>query len=64
MMKIIDRYILIKFLTTFLFVLGVLVAIVLIITFSERNESFIKNDVPTRLIIEYFAAYAPYIANL
>ncbi len=37
MMRILDRYILIKFLTTFLFVLGILVAIVLIITFSERN---------------------------
>lgn len=63
-MRILDRYILIKFLTTFLFVLGILVAIVLIITFSERNENFIKNDVPPRLIAEYFLAYAPYIANL
>lgn len=64
MMRILDRYILIKFLTTFLFVLGILVAVVLIITFSERNESFIKNEVPPKLIAEYFLAYAPYIANL
>lgn len=64
MMRILDRYILVKFLTTFLFVVGILVAIVLIITFSERNESFIKNDVSTSLIIQYFLAYAPYIANL
>ncbi|WP_420387122.1 LptF/LptG family permease [Roseivirga sp.] len=64
MMRILDRYILTKFLTTFLFVVGILVSIVLIITFSERNESFIKNEVPTGLILEYFLAYAPYIANM
>lgn len=64
MTRIIDRYILKKFLSTFIFVVLILVSIVLIITYSERNESFIKNDVPGRLILEYFAAYAPYIANL
>lgn len=64
MRKILDRYILMKFLTTFLFVVGILVSIVLIITFSERNESFIKNDVPATEILQYFLAYAPYIANL
>lgn len=64
MMKILDRYILVKFLTTFFFVVGILVSIILIITFSERNENFIKNEVPAKLIIEYFLAYAPYIANL
>lgn len=63
-MKLLDKYILTKFLTTFLFVVGILVAIVLILTFSERNENFIKNDVGTWLIIKYFLFYAPYIANL
>lgn len=64
MIKILDRYILYKFLTTFLFVVGILVSIVLIITFSERNESFIKNDVPAGEILQYFLAYAPFIANM
>ena len=63
-MKLLDKYILKKFLTTFMFVVGILVAIVLILTFSERNESFIKNDVATFQIIKYFLFYAPYIANL
>jgi len=63
-MKILDRYILVKFLTTFFFVVGILVSIILIITFSERNENFIKNEVPAKLILQYFLAYAPYIANL
>lgn len=64
MTRILDRYILKKFLTTFLFVVMILVSIVLIITFSERNESFIKNQVPPVLILKYFVSYAPYIANM
>jgi len=64
MMRILDRYILKKFLTTFLFVVGILVSIILIITFSERNESFLKNNVPATEILQYFLSYAPYIANL
>lgn len=63
-MRIIDWYILKKFLTTFMFVVLILVSIVLIITFSERNESFIKNDIPAKLIIRYFLNYAPYIGNM
>lgn len=47
-----------------MFVVGILVAIVLILTFSERNETFIKNDISPKLILQYFLAYAPYIANL
>ena len=63
-MRILDKYILKKFLTTFVFVVAILVSIILIITFSERNEMFIKNEVPAKLIFRYFLSYAPYIANL
>ena len=63
-MRILDEYILKKFLTTFVFVVAILVSIILIITFSERNEMFIKNEVPAKLIFRYFLSYAPYIANL
>ncbi len=63
-MNILDRYIIKKFLTTFVFVVVILVSIVLIITYSERNESFIKNEVSTMEILGYFLTYAPYIANL
>ena len=63
-MKLIDWYIIKKFLTTFLFVVLILVSIVLIITFSERNESIIKNEIPPILVARYFLNFAPYIANL
>ena len=63
-MFILDRYILKKFLSTYVFVVAILVSIVLIITFSERNESFIRNEVPSIEILFYFLNYAPYLANL
>jgi len=63
-MRLLDRYILGKFLTTYFFVVVILVSIVSIITFSERNENFIKNDVSTIEILEYFMNFAPYMANL
>ena len=63
-MKILDRYILKKFLSTFAFVVVILIAIILIITFSERNELFIHNNVSRRLILRYFLCLAPHIANM
>lgn len=63
-MKIIDWYILKRFLTTFLFVVLTLVSIVLIITFSERNVVFIEKNVPGELVAQYFLNYVPYVANL
>lgn len=63
-MKRLDWYILKKFLTTFFFVVLIMVSVVLIITYSERNGSFIKHNVPARQIIGYFLNFAPYIANI
>jgi lipopolysaccharide export system permease protein len=64
LMNILDKLILKKFLTTFVFVVGILVAVILILTFSERNENFIENDISAGQIIKYFVYFAPYIANL
>lgn len=64
MRKILDRYILTKFLTTYFFVVLILISIVLIITFSERNGNFIKSNVPPKLVLQYLLSLAPYLANL
>lgn len=63
-MKLLDRYILKKFLITFFFVVLIMVSVVLIITYSERNGSFIENNLSAREIIGYFLNYAPYVANI
>jgi lipopolysaccharide export system permease protein len=63
-MKILDRYILKKFLTTFFFVVGLLVLIIVVIDFTDKNEKFIKNDIPAKEILSYYLAFIPWIASL
>ncbi len=63
-MKILDRYILKKFLTTFFFVVSMLVMIIVVIDFTDKNEKFIKMDVPAGEIVKYYLAYIPWIASL
>ncbi len=64
-MKILDKYILKKFLSTFIFVVLILVSVIVIIEFTERNDDFIKNK-PTahEIIFDYFLNFIPYIANM
>ncbi|MEP3389764.1 MAG: LptF/LptG family permease, partial [Reichenbachiella sp.] len=63
-MKLLDKYILSKFLKTYVFVVGLLVVVIMVIDFTEKNEKYIKNDVPAEAIIQYYMAFAPWIANL
>ena len=63
-MKKLDRYILQKFLSTFIFVVIILVLIICVIDFTEKNDDFIKNDVSNKLIRSYYLTFIPYIASL
>lgn len=63
-MKILDRYILKKFLTTFFFVVGMLVLIIVVVDITDKNEKYIKNDVPINEIFKYYIAFIPWIASL
>jgi len=63
-MRIIDRYILKKFLTTFLFVVLIIVAVIVIIDITERNDKFIKHELTLKEILPYYFAFIPYMANL
>ena len=52
-MKIIDWYILKKFLSTFIFVVLILVAIIVMIDLTEKNDDFIEHNLtfgPLRII--------------
>lgn len=61
--KLLDRYIFRKLLTTFVFVVVILLAILCVIEFTERNGDFIKNKAPGKEILNYFISYLPYWAN-
>ncbi len=63
-MKLIDQYILKKFLTTFVFVVLVLVTIIVVIDFTEKNYKFIDHEVPQKEILKYYLTFIPFVAGL
>lgn len=64
MMKKIDWYILKKLLITFVFVVGLLELIICVIDYTEKNDDFIKNELSSELIWQYYLSFIPYIASL
>lgn len=63
-MKIIDLYILKKFLSTFFFVVFLLVSIVCVIDYTEKNDNFLEHKLSTAEILNYYVDFIPYIASL
>lgn len=63
-MKKIDWYILRQILTTFIFVVFLLVLIICVIDFTEKNDDFIQNNVSRAQIIKYYLTLFPYFATL
>jgi len=61
--KILDRYILKKFLRSFIFTLLLITSVITLIDFSEKNGYFIKYAVPYEELIEYYYAYMLFIIN-
>ena len=62
--KLIDRYILKKFLYTFLFVLLMLTVVISLIDFTEKNGQFIKHKLGYgEIIAYYYYGYMPFIIN-
>ena len=63
-MKILDWYILKKFLKSYVFVVFVIELVVVIIHITEQNENYIKHELSAGLIFAYYLDYIPYIANM
>ena len=63
-MSILNKYILKKFLKTFLFVVGILILVIVVIDFTEKNDKFIKNDLTFSEILKYYYGFIPYISSL
>lgn len=63
-MKKIDWYILKKLITTFVFVVVMLVLIICVIDYTDKNDKFIKYEISTEVIQQYYLSFAPYIAAL
>jgi len=63
-MKIIDKYIIRQFLTTFLFALSAITLIFIVINLFEQMGKFIDQNVPFIYILEYYLVFAPEIVKL
>ena len=64
-MRLLDKYILQKFLTAFIFTVLLLVTVICVIDFTEKNDDFIQHNLGARQIIfEYYINLFPYFANL
>lgn len=63
--KILDLYIIKKFLGTFLFAIGLIVCIAVVFDFSEKVDDFIERHAPLKAIaFDYYLNFIPYFANL
>ena len=63
-MKILDKLIIKDFLKTYFFVVLMLIMIVLVLDFTEKNDAFIRNKVPAKYILVYLGNYGLYLNNL
>lgn len=62
MFKIIDRYIIRKFLGTYVFAILLLLAIVVMFDINEKFDSFLKAPLKAT-IVDYYVNFLPYFAN-
>ena len=63
-MKILDRYILKKFLSSYLFVVLILVAVITVIDITEKSDDFLEHQLTFDQIAGYYIDFIPWIANL
>jgi lipopolysaccharide export system permease protein len=63
-MKLIDKYILRQFLSTFFFVVLILLAVVSIIDMTDKMDKFAKANLPAITILKYYGDYIPWIGSL
>jgi lipopolysaccharide export system permease protein len=63
-MKLIDKYIIKQFLTTYFFVVVILLAVISVIDMTDKMEKFAKADLSAGQILGYYGDYIPWIGSL
>ncbi len=64
-MKLLDIYIIKKFLGTFFYAISLLIIIVIIFDISENIDEFLEKDAPlSEIIFSYYLNFIPYFINL
>ena len=63
--KIIDRYIIRKFIVWFFLILFLIIGIVIIFDISEKIDNFVKNQAPLeKIVFDYYVNFIPYFMNM
>ncbi len=63
--KILDLYIIKKFLGTFFFALALIISIAIVFDISEKIDDFLEREAPLRAIVfDYYMNFIPFFANL
>ena len=61
----IDRYIIGKFLTTYIFLILIVIIIAIVFDYNEHIDKFAKSHVPLKqILLVYYANFVPYFVNL
>lgn len=64
-MKILDIYIIKKFLGTFIYAISLLAIIIIVFDISEKTDEFVENNAPlSEIIFSYYMNFLPYFINL
>lgn len=64
-MNLIDRYIISRYITTFFFIMGLIISIVVLVDFVEKIDDFIEKKPPVNeVIFVYYVNFIPFFANL
>ncbi len=65
MLKILDRYIIRKFLSTFFFMLGIIMLLAMVFDLSEKLSEFIDNRAPfSAIFLDYYLNFILFYGNL
>jgi lipopolysaccharide export system permease protein len=65
MLKIIDKYILKRFIGTFFFSISLMLCIFIVFDISEKLQNFVANKIPVReIIFDHYLNFIPYYGNL
>jgi lipopolysaccharide export system permease protein len=63
-LSILDRYIIERFFISTLFAHLIIIAIAIVIDFSEKTEHFVERSTPTNEIFLYYLDFIPYISSI
>lgn len=63
--KRLDRYIISKFLGTYIFAIALIISIAVVFDINEKMDKFLNNDAPLQAIVfDYYLNFIPYFSNL